>query len=788
MSLRGRTVVILTPAWMHGDGVGHDVEGMTRALSGAGCDVHVYAPLGYAPAYASWKVTANQIRPLLDRPDTILIYHHSIGFPELERLLAAAKCRHRILRYHNVTPPEFFEGYNQDWVDNCANGRRATVEVTKLCNAYCVPSLYDARDLVHAGASVDDIYYVPYFHKLDDFDRVTPAPEVLERLESDKRLHVLFVGRRVPNKGHLHLIRAIGAYVRMYDRDIALHLVGASDGSLARYNEEIRAEIEQHGLQANVYLYDKSPFPEIVAYYKGCDVFLCMSEHEGFCIPVIEAEYCGLPVIAHYRRGVPEALGPTQPWLTSLHYEDYAKLLRKIRSDAPYRKMLASAAAASVRERFDINDIKARFLGWIEDLAEDSSIVPITAALRPQNVGKPKAAIVVQRFGHDVAGGAEYFARMCAERLSARYEITVLTTTSKTLDWDSEIVGPAADGNEERYEVMRFRPSRPRDWSVFDEASRRLQAGEISYEKWSAEHGPDVPELADFLDAYGDEFDLVINWTYLYATATYPPVLRGRVKLVNIPCFHDEWLLYLPGTAALAEAYDSYVFQTPEERALACRAIEGIADKPFTFIGPGIEEEISDRVQSAPTTSPVGSPYLLFIGRIEKVKGILELVDFFKRYKAASKTELKLVVIGRAYDCEIEPDEDIILPGFVSDEEKSRYIKHALGLVNPSPLESFSIVLLESWAMARPVLVTGNCAPTSGQVARSGGGMVYNNFREFTWAIQKLESDRELRDLLGANGKKYYEDNYRWGKLIPKLTAFLDEQMGIRHPGNAATG
>jgi glycosyltransferase involved in cell wall biosynthesis len=779
MSLRGTTFVILTPAWLHGDGVGHDVEGMARALVGAGSNVYVYAPFAYAPAYESWRVDAATVRELLEQPETVLIYHHSIGCRPIEELLKHAKSRIRILRYHNVTPPEFFEGYNNDWVNNCQNGRDVTLDVTRMCNEYSVPSLYDGRDLVHAGAAVDRIFYLPYFHKLSDFDAVKPTQAAVDRLANDRRLHVLFLGRRVNNKGHLHLVRTVGAYMRTYDRDIALHLVGAADTGLLRYDEEIRQEIVRQNAEDNVYLYDKAPFADIVAYYRGCDAFLCMSEHEGFCIPVIEAEYCGLPVVAHYRRGVPEALGPTQPWLTSLNYDEYAHILRKIRVEPAYARQLSVAGAASVRERFNIEDIKARFLEWIEGVVANAQ--PHVAYRLPiTSQRKPKVAFVVQRFGRTVAGGAESFARMYAERMSDRYDITVLTTTSESLDWDSRLQC-SVDGEEgERpYEILRFAPNKPRNWEAFFKSNAWMETGQISHAEWLAEQGPNVPELRDFLTYYAEEFDLIVNWTYLYSTAVYASQLKGRARLVNVPFFHDEPYLYFDGTAQMALAYDSNVYQTQAEKDLAYRVFDGISEKPSITLGCGVEESITDAIRSKKTRSPLRQPYIVYVGRVELAKRVPDLVKAFKQYKTMSGSNLKLVIIGRVHDCDVNADEDIIMPGFISDEQKAVYVKHALCLVNPSPLESFSLVLLEAWAMSRPVLVNARCDATRGQVERSGGGLSYDNFRELFWCLEKFETDPEVREQLGANGRKFYEDNYRWERLVPKLTAFFDEQMRL---------
>ena len=154
------------------------------------------------------------------------------------------------------------------------------------------------------------------------------------------------------------------------------------------------------------------------------------------------------------------------------------------------------------------------------------------------------------------------------------------------------------------------------------------------------------------------------------------------------------------------------------------------------------------------------------------------IFDFFIKFKQQHcNSSLKLVIVGRAFDCELPEHPDVVLPGFVSEFEKFRLIKHAKALINPSQYESFSLVLIESWAMSRPVVVTHRCPATSGQVARSGGGFVYQNFRDFSWVLEQLEKDSSLISEFGKNGREFYEQNYRWRDVIPRFNSFLKKYL-----------
>ncbi|ESQ91129.1 glycosyltransferase family 4 protein [Asticcacaulis benevestitus] len=771
--------VILTPAWLRGDGVGHDVEGMARALIADGFKTYVYSPYHTEKDYEIWTTSVETIRALLQLEDTILIYHHSVGADLTESLLLSARCKTRIMRYHNVTPPAFFEGYNEDWVRNCATGRRVTYELVKACTDFLVPSYYDARDLINAGVNPSKITYLPYFHKLDDFDRTTENSETVSRLKNDSRLHVLFVGRRVNNKGHKHLLEIIAKYCEMYDRDIVLHIVGTKDAGLAKYNEELLSLTNELNITENVIFYDKSSFDSIVAFYKNCDVFLCTSEHEGFCIPIIEAEYCGLPVIAYYYTGVPEALGPTQISIDTLNYAKYAVELRRIRTESGLKESLGEAGSQSVRERFSIEDTIQNFNQYIGKLftqKHHSTVLNsgvVTTSKSSLASKRLRVAFVVQRFGKQVSGGAETFVRLFAERLSSIFDITVVSTSSLTMDWENSVPLYEDEASDPRYKVIRFPARHKRDWEAFSAGTVKAAKSEIDISEWMASHGPQVPEMATYLMKHHDQFDVVVNWTYLFSNMEYVARLSGKVPLICVPFFHDENFAYLPGMQDLCAAYEGFVFQTDAERNLADQ-LYPIENAQKITLGCGINED-SVGTRSLERQDRFPWPYIVYVGRIEPAKAVDELFRLFEKYKADFPGDLKLVLIGKPFQIEIPKHPDIVHAGFVSDEDKQIIIDQALVLVNPSHFESFSLVLLEAWAMSCPVLVTTSCNATSEQVRKSGGGLVFSNYRDFAWCLNMLQSNPELAKTLGEEGHEYYVQNYLWSELTPRLSAFISD-------------
>jgi glycosyltransferase involved in cell wall biosynthesis len=165
--------------------------------------------------------------------------------------------------------------------------------------------------------------------------------------------------------------------------------------------------------------------------------------------------------------------------------------------------------------------------------------------------------------------------------------------------------------------------------------------------------------------------------------------------------------------------------------------------------------------------------FILYIGRIDVFKGCLELFQYYLQYKTDTKSDVKLVLIGKpAMDIPKHPD--IIYLGFLSDLDKFNAIAAAKLLIMPSKYESLSMVLLESWLCSTPVLVNGECEVLKGQCKRANGGLWYNNFNEFKEAITILVLNAQIRQKLGLNGKRYVTENYSWSAIERKYCKMFE--------------
>ena len=165
------------------------------------------------------------------------------------------------------------------------------------------------------------------------------------------------------------------------------------------------------------------------------------------------------------------------------------------------------------------------------------------------------------------------------------------------------------------------------------------------------------------------------------------------------------------------------------------------------------------------------TPYVICVGRVEHAKGTLGLVDFWRTLKSRSDIDHRLVLLGSP-SIEIESDRDVIITREVDDEAKWTLLRGADFLINPSALESFSLVLFEAWAADLPVLVNGYCETTRTHVTDAQGGLWYRNYPEFELAVERLLTDKVIRNRLAENGRMFGERNYGWDRIVSQFTEF----------------
>jgi len=385
---------------------------------------------------------------------------------------------------------------------------------------------------------------------------------------------------------------------------------------------------------------------------------------------------------------------------------------------------------------------------------------------------------VVQRYGVEVAGGAERAARDLASGLVRRgHEVEVVTSCAVSyVDWANhyEPGSSELDG----VVVHRLPVHAPREDRMFGPLNARVVNADpplplFLQETWMQRQGPYVPELPQWLDERAESFDAVVFCTYLY----WPiwaglPVVAGRVPTVLLPFAHDEPYIELSLFEQVFRVPDALGFLTVEEQAVVQRRFG--ATRPTGVIGLGIEQ--------SPAALPVDEvrarfglgdrPYVLALGRVDPAKGLDELFDYFTVYKERNPGPLALMVMGEPVR-PLPSHPDVVPTGFVDEEVKHGALAGAVALVHPSYFESFSIVLCESWVQGRPALVQGHCAVLAGQARRSRGAIPYYDYAGFEASLDLLLSDPALADAMGQAGREYVARKYQEDAVLARFERLL---------------
>ena len=334
-------VIQLLSTMNYGDAVSNDALAIYRLLKEAGYNTAIYAENVDAKLRGKGAVLPLKNMPEMKKDD-VLVYHLSIGTPLNDRIVEF-RCR-RVMVYHNVTPPAYFARYNPALEKLCLDGLRGMVNLRNTFSLVIADSGFNKQNLLDAGYTCP-IHVAPILIPFGDYEQEPDAETV--RRYSDGRKNILFVGRIAPNKKQEDVIRAFDCYRKAYDPDARLILVGSAGGT-ERYAERLAKYAEALGSGENVIFPGHISFRQILAFYRTADAFLCMSEHEGFCVPLIEAMKFGVPVAARGMCAVPETLGGAGLLLEDGAPEPAAAALHRILTDSTLQARLRNAAAERI--------------------------------------------------------------------------------------------------------------------------------------------------------------------------------------------------------------------------------------------------------------------------------------------------------------------------------------------------------------------------------------------------------------------------------------------------------
>lgn len=376
-----------------------------------------------------------------------------------------------------------------------------------------------------------------------------------------------------------------------------------------------------------------------------------------------------------------------------------------------------------------------------------------------------KIAILIHRYGSDIVGGAETHARQIAHKLKhdLGYDVDVLTTTAREYTtWKKYYdEGESWDG---AIRVLRFHPSLGRSifFKIAGRANRLIffcqkrpwlkKLGSWLENLWILLQGPFCPKLIEYAKLHQHQYHKIIFFTYLYHP-TLKGLLEAKEKAILVPTAHDEAPFHFQAVKKLLHAAPRILVNSVPEKDMILEKIPGQQDK-IDVVGLGIKLP----PRKKPQTTKV-DPYILYLGRICRGKGVQSLIDDFVAIRSHKLKGYKLVLAGHLEsDISLPDDPRINYRGYVSSDEKQRLLLGATAMANPSPLESLSLIVLEAMASRTPVLVNRACEVLSYYATQTSTVIPYTPSQDFEAGLLKVSE----KDWTKADAQDELEQSRDW--------------------------
>ncbi|OLN32162.1 glycosyltransferase [Desulfosporosinus metallidurans] len=352
----GRIIQVL-PTISYGDAVSNHVLQIRDICRQSGWNTAIYAE-NIDPRIAEVERIGNLSRDM--RRQDIIVYHMSTGSSVTE-LVASLPVDRKVMIYHNVTPTEYFTRYNYNMATLVSQGREQLKKVSSAFRLALADSEFNRAELEAAGFRKTGVLPL-WLH--DDKYESEPDAAILERY-LDGRTNILFVGRIVPNKKQEDLIKSFYYYKKLFNPSARLLIVGSWNG-MEEYLRDLHKFASYLELEDVVFTGHVSD-SELLAYYKVAHIFLSQSEHEGFCVPLLESMRFGVPILAYSVAAIPDTLGTAGLKFSEKDYPSIAALMDIVSK----RKDIYIKLIESQKERlksFDESHITNKFWQYINSL------------------------------------------------------------------------------------------------------------------------------------------------------------------------------------------------------------------------------------------------------------------------------------------------------------------------------------------------------------------------------------------------------------------------------------
>ena len=342
----------LLPSYSGFDAIGNHVTLIKELLEERGFKSDIYAE--------QWNGTAPHPCTLYkkyphDAPkDRVVIYHHSVA-SGISRWLYS-KPVFTVLSYHNITPyPYFHEPYDYEAFIACSRGRSQMTYLRNITDMTWSVSSYNQIELKELAFSEPHLLFPVLRH----YDRLVSEPrntEIISKLK--QRSTLLFVGRVSPHKSHIDMIYYLSVLKRDFVKDLRIVFVG---GGHPKLFDRLDAKAKELGLvtsrglkgdwgSADVVFAEQVNDSELASFYEGSKMFLCLSEHEGFCVPLVEAMNFGIPIVAHDAAAIPETLGDGGLLIDKFDFDSSIKKIGEVLTSPKLLEQLASASTARAKD------------------------------------------------------------------------------------------------------------------------------------------------------------------------------------------------------------------------------------------------------------------------------------------------------------------------------------------------------------------------------------------------------------------------------------------------------
>ena len=341
----------------YGDAIGHEVLGIQRVLRAAGYESEIFVET----ADHRLEPQTRDYRELIDfsHRDNLLLHHFSLG-SKASRTAYALPDRMALI-YHNITPPEYFVGVHRTLARQTFRGRRELRAYADRCDLAMGDSEFNRQDLDALGFPRTAVLPV-----VPDFSHLDREPNWLVAHDfDDDWTNIVFVGRVIANKKIEDLICWFHAYHTIFNPRSRLLLVGAQSG-FERYLASLHDLVGRLGA-SHVHFVGHVSDEELVAFYEIADLFLCASEHEGFCVPIVEAFYKQVPVLAYAATAVPSTMDGAGVLFEDRDPLHVAMLMDEIVSNAALQDQIVAGQLAAV-DRLRAKDFAGTLLGFVDQI------------------------------------------------------------------------------------------------------------------------------------------------------------------------------------------------------------------------------------------------------------------------------------------------------------------------------------------------------------------------------------------------------------------------------------